>query len=88
MPAVTKHFDEAQGIPPVPPAITQYAETLPRSDTPFVLTPPHWSIRCVMFVASPGLALIEFVKHIFSPGLNDVPTLTCERVRNGGQHRY
>ncbi len=37
---------------------------------------------------APLLALIEFLRHVMSPGLSDQPTLPTYRISNGGQHRY
>ncbi len=45
-------------------------------------------LRWAAIIISPVVGIIEFWKHVFSPGLNDVPPLPCIKIRNGGQHRY
>jgi hypothetical protein len=44
--------------------------------------------RWAAIIISPVVGIIEFWKDVFSPGLNDVPFLSCTEIRNGGQHRY
>jgi hypothetical protein len=44
--------------------------------------------RWATIVISPVVGIIQFWKDVFSPGLNDVPPLSCLKIRNGGQHRY
>ena len=51
-------------------------------------SPMPMARRWATFVISPVVGIIQFWKDVFSPGLNDVPPLSCLKIRNGGQHRY
>ncbi len=79
---------------PIDPAVQVVASTmLPsvqlfQSDASAVSSPMSIATRWATIVMGPVVGIIQFWKDVFSPGLNDVPPLSCLKIRNGGQHRY
>ncbi len=88
---LSKQADEVQtssSVPTAPLPMVHHPELLSQAATPSVPSLTSWMRRCFSSMLAPAQGCIEFFKHVFSPGLKDLPTLPCIRIRDGGHHRY